>query len=115
MGGAFIRIIDDAEDHDGQNGADGRERNETEAVVCRMAVAADGRDADAERHDERHGHGAGRHAAGIERDGEKFRRDKERQKKHDGVASDKQRRQRDGKQHAQKRHDEEHADTACDG
>ena len=38
--------------------------------ALRVFVASDGRNADAERHDERHGHRPGRHAAGVERDGE---------------------------------------------
>ncbi len=44
------------------------DRHEAEAVRLGVFVASDGRHADAERHDERHGHRPRRHAAGVERD-----------------------------------------------
>ena len=50
---------------------DGAERHETKAVGLRAAVASDVRYAETEREDERHGHGSGRHAAGVEGDAEK--------------------------------------------
>ena len=105
-GGSFrlrlrgLRLVDRAQQQHRRDRPNGTQTDKAERVRLRVFVGTDRRHADAERHDERHGHRPGRHAAGIERDGEKLRRDKERQKKHDGVASDKQRRQRDRKQHA---------------
>ena len=65
---------------------DGAERHETKAVGLRAAVASDVRYAETEREDERHGHRSGRHAAGVERDGEKVLIRKRREREYDRVA-----------------------------
>ena len=61
-------IEDDAEHEHGDDGPDARKRDETEGVVLPVLIASDGGDADAQRHDERHGHGPRRHAARIKGD-----------------------------------------------
>ena len=63
---------DDAQNEHSQDGADRAEGHEAEAVVRRVAVGTDGGHADAQRHNEWNGHGAGGHAAGIKSDRQKL-------------------------------------------
>ena len=77
-----------------------------------MAVGTDGGHADAQRHNEWNGHGAGGHAAGIKSDRQKLFGDERGQNEDDAVEQHKEPRQRDAEEHPQKRHDEEQA-HAC--
>ena len=64
-------MVYESQDQHGQYRADGAKPDQTEAILLRAVVAADGGYADAHRHDERYGHRACRHTAGIKRDSEK--------------------------------------------
>ena len=90
--------------HRGQRGlhrADGAQGHQAEAVAPGLLVAADGADADAQRHDEGHGHGAGGHAAGIKGHSKELLGHKDRQNKDDAVKQHQQPGQRDADEHSQ--------------
>ena len=78
-----------------------------------MAVGTDGRDADAERHDERDSHRAGGDASRVERDREEIAGGKKRQAKHNQVKYREQVAQRDAEQHTQQRDDQKRTHAAC--
>ena len=108
-------MVEDAEQQHHQDRPDAAQRDETEAVVIVPLRAADGRHADAQRHDKRHGDGPGRDAAGIERDGEKLLRGKQRQHKQQRIRAQQALCQRDAEQNAQhgQRQKDAHADGDC--
>ena len=70
--GAVAGPEQDAQQQNGQDGADRTEGHEAEAVVRRVAVASDGGHTDAQRHDEGHRDGAGGHTAGVKGDGQEL-------------------------------------------
>ena len=92
----------DAQNEHRQNGADGAHGHQTKAVVRRVAVAADGRNTHAQRHDKGHSHGAGGHTAGVKGHSKKFLGHKRRQKKDHAVEQHQQLWQRDANEHTQK-------------
>ena len=61
--------VEKAENHHRQDGADGAERHQAEAVGLGVLIASYGGNAHAQGHDERHGHGPGGDAAGIKSNG----------------------------------------------
>ena len=63
--GVAVRLVQKAQQQHRDDGADRAKRHQTEAVASRLLIAADGADAHAQRHDERHGHGTGGNAAGV--------------------------------------------------
>ena len=109
-----MRPEDEPQDKHRHDGADRAERDEPEAVVLTPAVGANGRDTDAERHDERHGHGTRRHPAGVERDRPEGFRDEEREDENNEIKDEEQVAQADPEQHAQHRDDEERTDPGGD-
>ena len=101
-GGVFR--VQEAQQQHRQNGADGAQRHQTEAVGLGLFVASDGGNAHAQRHDEGHRHGAGGHAAGVKGHGQEVRVGQGGQNKHDGIEDQQQRPQGDTQQ------DTQHAD-----
>ena len=57
--------IEEAQQQNRQNGTDGAQRHQTEAVGLGFFIASDGGDTHAQRHNERHRHGTGGDAAGV--------------------------------------------------
>ena len=57
--------IEKAQQKNRQNGADGAQCHQTEAVGLGFFIASDGGDTHAQRHNERHRHGTGGDAAGV--------------------------------------------------
>ena len=102
-----MKIEHDPEDEHGDDGSHAGERDETEGIVLASA-AADGSDADAERHDEGHRHGARRHAARVKGDRPEARIDKDAEDKRRNIEYDEQDMQRDME------HDAEHSDREKD-
>ena len=76
-----------------------------------MAVASDGTDANAQRHDKGDRHGAGGHAAGIEGHGQKAFWDEQRQGEYHCVKAQKQMGQGDAQQHTQHGHHQKQPDA----
>ena len=106
---ALAGVEDDAEDEDGEDGADGAEGHKAEAVVRRVAVRTDGRDTDAQSHDEGNGHGTRGDAAGVKGYGKELLRHEGGQKEDGCIEDHQQPGERDAQQHAQEGHDEEEA------
>ena len=99
--GAAVGLIQQAQQQYRDDGADGTQGHQTEAVAPRLPVVTHGADAHAQRHDKGYRHGAGGDAAGVEGDGPEVRGHEARQHEHDGVKPDQQIRQLDGKQNTQ--------------
>ena len=95
-------MVDHAQHQHCNNRAHGTQGHKAEAVVRRMAVAADCRDTDAKRHDKGYCHGARGNAAGIKCHGKKILGNKIRQNKHRRIEAQQHMRQRDPEQHTQK-------------
>ena len=74
-----------------------------------MAVASDGGNAHAQRHDKGHGHGAGSHAAGVKRHGKELLGHKGRQQKDEPIEQYQQLRQRNADEHTQEGKDQKQA------
>ena len=72
VGNGVAALIEKAKDQHREDRPDGAQCHKAEAVSLRAAVASDIRHAEAHGEDERHGHGAGRHAAGVKGDTEKI-------------------------------------------
>ena len=98
---AAVRPEDETQNEHREDGTDGAERDEAEAVVRAVLIASDGGNADAHRHDERHGHRAGRHAAGVERYGKEILGHEHGENKNHDVEAHQHRVERDGEQHTQ--------------
>ena len=111
--GVRLGLIDRAEQQHRRDRPDRAQRHKTEAVGLGVLVASDGRDAHSERHDERNRHRPGRHAAGVERDGEDRPVREKRAEKHERVEHDQQRPQRDAEQNT--RHADHEEQTHADG
>ena len=111
--GVRLGLIDRAEQQHRRDRPDRAQRHKTEAVGLGVLVASDGRDAYSERHDERNRHRPGRHAAGVERDGEDRPVREKRAEKHERVEHDQQRPQRDAEQNT--RHADHEEQTHADG
>ena len=112
--GAVAGPEQDAQQQNGQDGADRTEGHEAEAVVRRVTVASDGGHTDTQRHDEGHRDGAGGHAAGVKGDGQELFGHEGRQHEDQPVEHDEELGQRDAQQHAQEGHDEEEAHARRD-
>ena len=110
--GAVAGLKEDAQQKHRQNGPHRAEGDEAEAVVGGMTVAADGSDADAQRHDEGDRDGAGGHAAGVKRHGEELLGHKGRQHEDEGIEHHEELGQRNAQQHTQEGHHKEEA-YAC--
>ena len=113
--GGIVRLEDEPQQHDGQNGTDGAERNQTEAVVFGAGVASNGADANAQRQNKGHGHRAGRHAAGIKGNSQKIVRHELGEDENQHIAAQKQPLHGDAEQDAQKRNHQKYAHTQSDG
>ena len=74
-----------------------------------MAVAADGGNAHAQRHDKGHSHGAGGHAAGVKRHGKELLGHKGRQQKDEPIEQHQQLWQRNADKHTQEGKDQKQA------
>ena len=84
-----------------ENGADGAQRNQTEGVVGRVAVATDGRNTDTQRHNKRDRHRSGGDAAGVKGYGTKIFRNKQHQYKGQHIKRHQHPVQRNTEQHTQ--------------
>ena len=102
-------IEDDAEHEHGDDGPDARECDETEGVVLPALVASDGGNADAQRHDEGHGHRPRRHAARIKGDRPEIFRDKDAQNECRDIKDDEEHGEPDAEHDTQHRDREEDA------
>jgi len=98
---AGAALIEKAQPHHGQDGADGAQRHQAKAVRRRVFVAANGGHADAHGHDEGHRHGPCGHAARIKGHAQIVDVGQKGQRKDGGVKKDEQPAQRDAKQDAQ--------------
>ena len=114
-GGASTVVVDKAEDQHRKNRPDGAERDQTEAIGFRVLVASDGGHADAERHDERHRHRAGRDAAGVKRDRKKVLVGKGSQSEDHSIKENQKPLQWDPEQNAQHTDRQEQSDADGDG
>ena len=110
-----VRGVNCAKQHDRKHRPDRAQGNEAEAVRLGIFVASNGRNADAECHDERHGHRPRCHAAGVERDGEDTLIRQKRRGKDDGVKYDQHRAQRDRKENAHHAQHQKEADADRNG
>ena len=99
--------VEQGEDHHGQDGADGAQSHQAEAVLRGVGVAADGGDAQAQGHDEGDGHGAGGDASRVKGDGEKVPGDKGGKGEHDQIEAHQETVQGDPEQDAQQGDDKE--------
>ena len=82
---AALRLVENAQQHDGKDGADGAERDETEAVGTGVFIVSHRGHTDAQGHNEGHGDWPGGDAAGVEGHGQKGVRRAEGQDKNDDV------------------------------
>ena len=112
---AAIGLIQKAQQQHRQNGADGAQRHQAEAVASGMLIVSDGTDAHAQSHDKRHGHGAGGNAAGVKGDGPEIRGHEHGQGEHHCIKPDEQVRQRDTQQDTQQGDDQENAHAQGNG
>ena len=112
---ALAGWIEHAEQQHREDRPDAAERNEAEAVVLRAVAAAHGSNADAERHDERHGDRPGRNPAGVKRRGKKALRRKGRKRKDHGIQQDQNDLQGFSEDNAQQRQHKEQPDADRDG
>ena len=103
-GGSCVFRIQEAQQQHRQNGADGAQRHQTEAVGLGLFVASDGGDTNAQRHDEGYRHGAGGDAAGVKGHRQEVRVGQGGQNEHNGIEHQQQRPQGDAQQ------DTQHAD-----
>ena len=106
-----LRAIADAQQQHRQNGADGAQGDEAEAVAGGVGIASGGGDAQAQGHDKGHGDGPGGHAAGIEGHGDKVPRSQGGQQKDYAVEHQQQPPQGDGQADAQGGHHQEEANA----
>ena len=106
-----LRFVDRTEQQHRKDRPDRAQTDEAEAVRLGIFVASNGRNADAECHDERHGHRPRCHAAGVERDGEDALIRQKRRGKDDGVKYDQHRAQRDRKENAHHAQHQKEADA----
>ena len=113
--GRVLWVKEAAQQQHRQNGADARERDQTEAVARRVLVAAHRRHAYAHRHDERHGDRPGRHAAGIIRHGQKTLGHEDGHRRQQAVEHHQQLRQADALQNAHDRQRQKRAHAHRDG
>ena len=97
----FPGAVEKAEDHHRQDGTDGAERHQAEAVGLGVLIASYGGNAHAQGHDEGDGHGPGGDTAGIKSDGQKPGVHKAGQGENDRVEKDQQQPQRHGNQNPQ--------------
>ena len=102
-------MVDQTQNHDRQNRADGAQRHKAERIAVGVPVAAYGRHADAQRQYERNGHGAGRHAARVKRHGQERIRHEKRQREHDRVGNEQKHPHFDAQENAQKRNHQKYA------
>ena len=107
--GAAVRLVEKSQDQHRDDGADGAQRHQTEAVAPGFFVASHGADAHAQRHDERHGHGAGGNAAGVKGHRPEVRRHEHGQPEYDDIKPDQQPAQLDAQHDAQQGDDQKHA------
>ena len=77
-----------------------------------MAVISHRGDTDAKRHDKRHRHRSGGHAAGVKGYAQEVLRDKKGQHKHKRIKNQQHRRQRNTEQHTQQSHHQKSAHAA---
>ena len=112
---AAVGLIQKAQQQHRQNGADGAQRHQAEAVASGMLIVSDGTDAHAQSHDKRHGHGAGGNAAGVKGDGPEIRGHEHGQGEHHCIKPDEQVRQRDTQQDTQQGDDQENAHAQGNG
>ena len=106
---AAFRLINDAENHHGENGTDTAQRHQTEAVVAALFAASHGGDAHAQRHDEGNRDGTRRDAARIKGNRpEALGDEQERHGEQGGVKN----RQQNGQADAE--HDAQHGDRQKD-
>ena len=108
-----LRLVDRAQQQHRRDRPDGTQPDKAERVRFRIFVGTDGRNANAERHDERHGHRPGRHAAGVKRNGENALIGQECSQKHQHIKHDQQQLQRNAEQNAH--HAEHQEDAHADG
>ena len=108
-----LRLVDRAQQQHRRDRPDGAQPDKAERVRFRIFVGTDGRNANAERHDERHGHRPGRHAAGVKRDGKNALIGQERSQKHQHIKHDQQQPQRNAEQNTH--HAEHQENTHADG
>ena len=104
-----LRAIADAQQQHRQNGADGAQGDEAEAVAGGVGIASGGSDAQAKGHDKGHGDGPGGHASGVEGHGDKVPRGQGGQQKHDAIEHQQQPPQGDSQADAQGGHHQEKA------
>ena len=109
-----LRLVDRAQQQNRRDRSDGAQADEAERVRLRVLVGTDRGHADTQRHDERHGHRPGRHAAGIERDGQNALVGQKRREKHQRVEHDQQQPQRDAEQNAHHAEHQEDPDAHRD-
>ena len=109
--GAAVRLVQKSQQQHGDDGADGAQRHQAKAVAPRLLVAADGADAHAQRHNERHGHGPCGDAAGVEGHRPEVRRHEHGKAEHQYVEPDQQPPQLDTQQDTQQGDDQKHADA----
>ena len=99
--GAGGRMENQTQNQHREDRSDRTKRNQAEIVVSVGFTFAHGGKTDTQRHDERHGDGAGGHAAGIERNGHKAARHEKRQ--HQQIKADQDSVQAPAEQVAQER------------
>ena len=93
--------VGNPENQNGENRAHRAQGHQAKAVVFRIAVASDRRNAHAQSHDKRHGHGAGSDAAGIKGHRKKFPGNKLCQQEDKSIYADQQVGELDTEQHTQ--------------
>ena len=108
-------MVENAEEHHHENGADAAEGDQTEAVVAAVLAGADTGKADAEGHDEGNGHGTGGDAAGIKGHRQKVFRDEEGQKEQENVEHQQHACERDPEENAEHGNGCEYTDPGGDG
>ena len=89
-GGGILRPVDNPQHQHAEDGPDGAQGNQAEAVAGGVFVTAGGGDAQAQGHDERDGDRSGGDASRVEGDGDKVVRGQEGQSKDGKVENQEQ-------------------------
>lgn len=112
---AALGLVKNTQQHNGDNGSHGAERDKAEAVGTGVFIVSHGGHADAQRHDERHGDRPGGDAAGVESHGQKGIRRAEGQNENNDVAHQQHPGQGDFPPDADQGQGQEHAHAQCHG